>query len=565
MSNKTMKQRIAVVAVSALTAGFLSVVSAPAANAAVPGIAASATAGEKGVVTAATNGTVASPGTTGLIEAGGYTSWALDYGTNDAGDYTILTITGGTVSTSGLGTVAIDGSAYVSPNGAGSATLVQLRFTPKAAGTNMVVKFYDDADGDGVVDAAEATATGYLLWNVSAAGTSGVVAPAGTLVTIVDSASTTYTGTTDTVYANQVSNGNEGRINLKLYDGRDAAYTSDNKSVTFTVKSGDCFVGATGAQTLKFYAPTTSSGQVSAFTAQATTDAPTSCVVEVAVEGTVVATKTITHQGVVKTITVSDVEIADAGGSTQTGLATVRAYDSANNSIGALTLAEGTGANSFVSSLTITNAASTSKTSSGSTSVNSGAAQATAAATIGWTCSGLRGSASVTVKHTLGTGVAVHSNTFTAACFGDAVNYTASLDKASYVPGDIATLTITATDASKNAANDQEVIGTASTKEIAIAGSNMTAITAPTNADTFTSGKKTYKFIVGSSEGSYQMSVDLPKFNSTTYSQAAVTAPYKIAASTATVSNADVLKSIVALIASINKQIQALQKLILKR
>jgi hypothetical protein len=194
-----------------------------------------------------------------------------------------------------------------------------------------------------------------------------------------------------------------------------------------------------------------------------------------------------------------------------------------------------------------------------------GAAPATAAATIGWTCSGLRGSASVTVKTTLGTGAIVYSNTFTAACFGDAVNYTAALDKASYVPGDIAVLTITATDSSKNAANDQEVMGTASTAVVAIAGSNMTSITAPTNADTFTSGKKTYKFIVGSSEGSYQMSVDLPKFNSATYSQAAVTAAYKIAASSATVSNADVLKSIVALIASINKQIQALQKLILAR
>jgi hypothetical protein len=61
------------------------------------------------------------------------------------------------------------------------------------------------------------------------------------------------------------------------------------------------------------------------------------------------------------------------------------------------------------------------------------------------------------------------------------------------------------------------------------------------------------------------MVVDLPEFNSASKPQAAVTAAYKIAATTATVSNADVLKSIVALIASINKQIQALQKLILKR
>jgi hypothetical protein len=91
----------------------------------------------------------------------------------------------------------------------------------------------------------------------------------------------------------------------------------------------------------------------------------------------------------------------------------------------------------------------------------------------------------------------------------------------------------------------------------------MAAITAPTNADTFTGGKKTYKFIVGSSAGSYQLSVDLPKFNSTTYSQSAVTVPYKIVVSGTT--NEDILKSIVSLIASINKQIQALQKLILKR
>jgi hypothetical protein len=47
--------------------------------------------------------------------------------------------------------------------------------------------------------------------------------------------------------------------------------------------------------------------------------------------------------------------------------------------------------------------------------------------------------------------------------------------------------------------------------------------------------------------------------------QAKVTVPYSIKASTTGVTNEEVLKSIVALIASINKQIQALQKLILRR
>jgi hypothetical protein len=93
----------------------------------------------------------------------------------------------------------------------------------------------------------------------------------------------------------------------------------------------------------------------------------------------------------------------------------------------------------------------------------------------------------------------------------------------------------------------------------------MTVVGAVSHADTFLAGVKTYTFTVGSTEGSYNMVVDLPEFNDATTPQAAVTVAYKVAATTASVSNADVLKSIVALIASINKQIQALQKLILKR
>jgi hypothetical protein len=555
MSNKTMKQRIAVVAVSALTAGILSVMSAPVANAAGGDLSASIVYGNRGILANAGIGTTASPSTTtGVITTGGYVTYLLDVG--GAETYVMVTVSGGTVESLGLGTIAQSGTAfYIATAGA---TDVDLRFKPNTAGTNMVIKTYDTADL--IASAAEGKAQ--VNFNVVAPGLGGVIAPANTRATLVNTGDSTATGTSDTLYANTASNGNEARINVKLYDGLGSAYTSSNGLVTFTVKSGDCLVGDSGSQTLKFYAPTATSGVASAYTVQATDDAPTSCVIEVGVEGVAVATKTITHQGPVKTITVSDVEIADAGGSAQTGLATVRAYDSANNSIGYLLLTEGTGTNGSVNTLTGNNSF---RTSSGDTSVNSGAAPASSASTIGWTCSGVRGSASMTVKHTPSNGVAVHSNTFTAACNGDAVNYSASLDKASYVPGDIATLTITATDASKNAANDQEVIGTNGTKDVAIAGSNMTAITAPTNADTFTSGKKTYKYIVGSSEGSYQMSVDLPKFNSTTYSQSAVTVAYKIAASTATVSNADVLKSIVSLIASINKQIQALQKLILKR
>jgi hypothetical protein len=91
----------------------------------------------------------------------------------------------------------------------------------------------------------------------------------------------------------------------------------------------------------------------------------------------------------------------------------------------------------------------------------------------------------------------------------------------------------------------------------------MAMITAPTGGDKFSSGAgvKTYTLTVGTTEGAFVGSFKIAGATD----DSAKTVQYKVQAGTATVSNADVLKSIVALIASINKQIQALQKLILKR
>jgi glutaredoxin 2 len=62
------------------------------------------------------------------------------------------------------------------------------------------------------------------------------------------------------------------------------------------------------------------------------------------------------------------------------------------------------------------------------------------------------------------------------------------------------------------------------------------------------------------------MIVDLPKWSvANGYSGAAQTVAYKVANSSVDTSFEEVLQAVVALIASINKQIQALQKLILKR
>ena len=132
------------------------------------------------------------------------------------------------------------------------------------------------------------------------------------------------------------------------------------------------------------------------------------------------------------------------------------------------------------------------------------------------------------------------------------------MDKASYAPGEVATLTVSGKDANGFPVNTTDTLGTV---EYSFGG--MTAVTAPTASDKFSSGAgvKTYTFAVGTSEGSFVGTFKITGSTDTS----AKTVQYKVAPSTATVSNADVLKSIVALIASINKQIQALQKLILKR
>jgi hypothetical protein len=92
-----------------------------------------------------------------------------------------------------------------------------------------------------------------------------------------------------------------------------------------------------------------------------------------------------------------------------------------------------------------------------------------------------------------------------------------------------------------------------------------TAVTAPGYGDVLEDGVKKYTFIVGSTEGDYNAIIAVPSINAANSKQSAVTAAYSIKVANAGVTNAEVLKSIVSLIASINKQIQALQKLILRR
>jgi hypothetical protein len=148
---------------------------------------------------------------------------------------------------------------------------------------------------------------------------------------------------------------------------------------------------------------------------------------------------------------------------------------------------------------------------------------------------------------------------------GSTASFAASWDKAVYTPGDIATLTITLKDAYGNLmATGTTMAGlTNGLLPPGTAAAGFGAVGSSCgDSSTVTAGVRTCKYGAGNVAGSYSWSVDLNTPGGA--NQSATIGSISISAGSA-VTNADVLKSIVALIASINKQIQALQKLILKR
>jgi hypothetical protein len=183
----------------------------------------------------------------------------------------------------------------------------------------------------------------------------------------------------------------------------------------------------------------------------------------------------------------------------------------------------------------------------------------------GWTCGATAGSSNVRITYTnTSTGTVIKSDPFAARCAGNPATYTASFDKASYVQGDIATLTVKFLDSKGNPANQGTISATKT-----ITTPMMTGVSATTTANSFAKadGSRSYTFTVGTSTGltagKYTGVVDYVDLITAGADKA--TPSYAVSTGGDTTTNADVLKSIVALIASINKQIQALQKLILKR
>ena len=345
---------------------------------------------------------------------------------------------------------------------------------------------------------------------------------AGTLASSVDVAGSTT-----------VVDGGTGYINIRAMDAYAAALSTSGVIVASATNGAVLAFDGSPSVQISSVAKTGVGGVLYVIQGTANTNKPVATTVTISFNGTTLATKSITFTGRAASISVTGVDIALSNGA-RTGTYDFVVKDAAGNQLAG-----------------VTPTADTTKYTSQVTAVSvGGASSATAVQTGGWTCAATSGSSIVRIKHVLSDLSEIYSNEFIAACGLGVNKYTASLDKNSYVPGEIATLTVSATDINGAKVADTSTIGSG----VAISGGGLTAIAAPTSADTFAQGAKTYKFTVGNVNGSYNMIVDLPAYVAT---DAAKTVSYKIA--DGAISNAEVLNGIVALIASITKQIEQLQ------
>ena len=625
MSNKTMKQRIALVAVSALTAGLFSVVSAPASNAAagttavgptnllvgsntnpgvthydtlyiatlpsVTGSGVAATADAVAPDVAAARGVTSGARSLGLINvsdiAGGLTAGTTQtavllstgrlsvYATAQSGQYSSFTVTGGTFASS-TGTSMNATSTVVGMGASGAIVGGGVVAAPSSGSTQMIVRLYANT---GSMTAAltaptNGTLVGQITVTVASASTAGVISAVNSGVfgagTSSDQDQTADATAAEGFLASRTY-GTPIYFNVRVLDAYGTAINSGT--------AGIFQVSATNGAIVSAHASTAPAGTTStAYLSVATPDnsmisvaapgsAPVTTTVTVSFNGTVIGTRTVVFTGEVAKITLSSPVIGTLG-------------TSAGNSVGyRLADAAGNAIYSTIGSTAITNYTISALLGDGSLSTSIGAIVkdtapsidangVIAASDVLFTCPAAAASGTVALTYTNPSGTIVKSNVQAVKCAGSALGYTASWDKASYIPGDIAKLTVSFKDSKGNAANDVDAIAT-TLPVVSIGGLDKT-VTGPTTADVPDQGSVVYTYTVGATTGAYSgtvkfATVDARYAAATGLTAPAVTTSITVKESTASVSNADVLKSIVALIASINKQIQALQKLILKR
>jgi len=517
---------------------------------------------------------------TATMLVGGTISFYAQPGATDSS----FTASGGTfVGTSGTGYNANSVTYYQNQTktvaifdwAATSTQVAQLWTAPTTPGTYVVSHYVGTPTGDSIVTApTQGTLAGRVTVTVVASSSGGSYSTvystcATSAVSVAGAASNADSTAT-------VTNGNPWYIGFTLkdaynnnLDSGNVVATSTNGALLAYANAGSTPAAGTATTVVAYDAGSTDSIRVD----QGTANAPMTTTVTISYNGTVVCTKTVSIRGEVAKIVVSDIATQDLStgtslangswlddGTARTGMFRVLATDSAGNIVSTST----TGTYASVSASLAGQTTVTSLTVDNSATSNSSTAPARFS-TGSYACGATAGevkTAQLQFTNT-STGTVIKSDAFSLRCADDPYTYTASWDKASYVQGELATLTVKFLDSKGNPANNVGSTGTWTGVQ-----PMLTAVSATGSAPTLSNkGEKSYTFSVGTltgiTAGSYVSIID---FTSLTAVAATKQTPsYKVSTGGDSTTNADVLKSIVALIASINKQIQALQKLILKR
>jgi len=546
MSTKTIFKRLSLVAVTALGAGVLAIVPVSSAAAYASALVTTTAISD----TAACNSANAQASTTPrYMPVGGLQS--IDF-TGTAVATETITITGpAKFVTAGTG-FSISGSdgKEITLAAAGSSTVKpQIQFT----GVGSVVVTLDTDTDDSLYFIVQASCAS--AWSATYSSAQLNTTAGATATSSIDSSAASSRGYSGT--------GQYGYLDIILKDAYDVAL-----STTSTAK----IATATGGCTLNWDTSATT-GTTTAVDPAAASDAtedlviigdntPRTCTVTVTFGDTVVASKTIKMLGEVASLTVDPANSGtvwgygvdgtdDAAGTAanQNKIVYV-AKDSAGNTINL---------DSEPALFGATNGASQCTIAAGDYAISAITTNGYATKDLNCTSASVRGPAVYKLAITRASdAVAVVSNEIKVDVTKAKNTFKASWDKAVYNIGDIMTLTIEGFDDKGFKNYDGDTAGA----DVAINVSGATRLSAaPATGDKFSKGVLKYQFSAGTTAAQYGWNALV----NTVSGQDMVVGTYTIKDPNTGTTNADVLKSIVALIASINKQIQALQKLILKR
>jgi hypothetical protein len=502
-------------------------------------------------------------------------------GTTSASSGISVVVSGGTLSSvdaddvdvdTRAGTLTLAGDRTAAVYTQGGTTKGELRgvFTVNssaAVGSTVTMAAYVGTGVLGLTTATSGNLIGTYTFTVASASSSGVFSASQSRLNVQASIAATGTASGTNAYddTSRIDNGKVGILYFSLKDAfasdltsgtLTASVSAGNTVIDITAGAGDAFA-ATSAYDDQAITSTSGDANGYIYVTQPVANTAGTSTLTVAYQGQVIATKTFNWNGDIASIAVDTVNsnsIFASGADATTETAANKAYaqgiiyvakDAAGNVVNLSAAPSVTGATGALVGATVTSSTTGTYASLQTNAVGYGTTTIIVPATI------LNGVGTYKLRVQNSAGTNIDSAAVNARVAFGINSFAVSWDKTTYAAGEIATMTVTAKDSQGNPVAD----GSLATGADFTAPSGFTVTGAACNATkTFSAGSFTCKLAAGNTAGAYGYAFDI----TTATPQAATIGTVNI--SSTGVSNAEVLASIVKLIASINKQIRVLQK-----